>query len=265
MTNHFELGNGTIIVEVDDGIGTITLNRPEARNALSSELLAALPTAFNLLESDADTDILVLTGTDPAFCAGLDLRELGDSNGNIRTDGSNASNGPFPERTKPLIAAVNGVAVTGGFELALACDFIIASERASFADTHARVGVMPGWGLSVLLPQAIGIRRSRELSLTGNYLDASRACDWGLVNQVVKHQDLMVTVRSLAQDIRSNDQLGVRHLLKTYDLTSSTNVEAAWGIEKKMGQDWLKQSGFTAEKVAERREAIQNRGRAQTL
>ena len=124
---------------------------------------------------------------------------------------------------------------------------------------------MPGWGLSVLLPQAIGIRRSRELSLTGNYLDASRAYDWGLVNRVVEHQDLMVTVRSLAQDIRSNDRLGVRHLLKTYDLTSSTNVETAWGIEKKMGQDWLKQSGFTAEKVAERREAIQSRGRAQTF
>ena len=124
---------------------------------------------------------------------------------------------------------------------------------------------MPGWGLSVLLPQAIGIRRSRELSLTGNYLDASRACDWGLVNQVVKHQDLMGTVRGLAQDIRTNDQLGVRHLLKTYDLTSSTNVETAWGIETKMGQDWLKQSGFTPEKVAERREAIQNRGRSQTL
>ncbi|MDE0844928.1 MAG: enoyl-CoA hydratase [Actinomycetota bacterium] len=265
MTNHFELGNGTVIVDVDDGIGTITLNRPEARNALSSELLAALPIAFDFLEADEATDILVLTGTDPAFCAGLDLRELGDSNGNIRTDGNNASKGPFPERTKPLIAAVNGVAVTGGFELALACDFIIASERASFADTHARVGVMPGWGLSVLLPQAIGIRRSRELSLTGNYLDASRAYDWGLVNQVVKHQDLMGTVRGLAQDIRTNDQLGVRQLLKTYDLTSSTNVETAWGIENEMGQDWLKQSGFTAEKVAERREAIQNRGRSQTL
>jgi len=227
--------------------------------------LAALPIAFDFLEADEATDILVLTGTDPAFCAGLDLRELGDSNGNIRTDGNNASKGPFPERTKPLIAAVNGVAVTGGFELALACDFIIASERASFADTHARVGVMPGWGLSVLLPQAIGIRRSRELSLTGNYLDASRAYDWGLVNQVVKHQDLMGTVRGLAQDIRTNDQLGVRQLLKTYDLTSSTNVETAWGIENEMGQDWLKQSGFTAEKVAERREAIQNRGRSQTL
>ena len=265
MTNHFELGNGTVIVDVDDGIGTITLNRPEARNALSSELLAALPIAFDFLEADEATDILVLTGTDPAFCAGLDLRELGDSNGNIRTDGNNASKGPFPERTKPLIAAVNGVAVTGGFELALACDFIIASERASFADTHARVGVMPGWGLSVLLPQAIGIRRSRELSLTGNYLDASRAYDWGLVNQVVKHQDLMGTVRGLAQDIRTNDQPGVRQLLKTYDLTSSTNVETAWGIENEMGQDWLKHSGFTAEKVAERREAIQNRGRSQTL
>ena len=166
---------GVVLTEVSERIGTITLNRPEARNALSSEVLDALPQAIQDLDADDEVDVLVLTGSDPAFCAGLDLRELGDGGRNLGGGGSGGDRGPFPGRTKPLIGAVNGVAVTGGFELALCCDFLIASENARFADTHARVGVMPGWGLSVLLPQAIGVRRAREMSLTGNYIDAGTA------------------------------------------------------------------------------------------
>jgi len=172
--------------------------------------------------------------------------------------------GPFPPHTKPLIGAINGVAVTGGFELALCCDMLIASERARFADTHARVGVMPGWGLSVLLPRAIGVRRARELSLTGNYLDARTASDWGLVNRVVEHEELLPTVRALAEDIIGNDQLGVRQMLRTYDRTSAVSVDDAWEVEASMSRAWLKESGFTPDRVAERRAAIQSRGRNQT-
>src|SRR5439155_2773688 len=131
--------------------------------------------------------VIILTGTDPAFCAGLDLRELGSAEGQIRPDrtstgtstgtggggnGDVVTNSPWPPLTKPVIGAINGAAVTGGFELGLNCDFLIASERARFADTHTRVGIMPGWGLSVLLPQAIGIRRAKEMSLTGNFMTA---------------------------------------------------------------------------------------------
>ena len=171
--------------------------------------------------------------------------------------------GPFPKRIKPLIGAINGVAVTGGLELALACDFLIASERAKFADTHARVGVMPGWGLSVLLPQAIGVRRAREMSLTGNYLDAATAADWGLVNRVVPHESLMSTVHAVAQDICSNDQEGVRQMINTYERTSGVTVEDGWALESSMGEEWLQRTGFTPRKVAERRADIQGRGRAQ--
>ncbi|MDG2114709.1 MAG: enoyl-CoA hydratase-related protein, partial [Actinomycetota bacterium] len=166
--------------------------------------------------------------------------------------------------TKPLIGAINGVAVTGGFELALCCDFLIASEHAKFADTHARVGVMPGWGLSVLLPQAIGVRRAREMSLTGNYLDATTAAEWGLVNRVVPHNELISTVRALATDMIGNDQPGVRQILRTYERTSGATVDEAWTIEREMGKAWLRDSGFTPDRVAERRAAIQNRGRSQT-
>ena len=164
---------------------------------------------------------------------------------------------------QPVIGAINGVAVTGGFELAICCDFLIASEHARFADTHARVGVMPGWGLSVLLPQAIGVRRARELSISGNYLDASTAADWGLVNRVVPHDDLMATVYSLAADIIGNDQAGVRQILRMYEATTNTTIDDAWEVESSMSREWLKASGFTPDKVAERRASIQNRGRSQ--
>ena len=260
-----EFGQGTITTEISEGVAVISLNRPEVRNALNSQILRAIPEVIASLEANPEVDVLVLTGTDPAFCAGLDLRELGDTGGNIEPEAqSSMSKGPFPERTKPLIGAINGVAVTGGLELALACDFLIASDRAQFADTHARVGVMPGWGLSVLLPQAIGVRRSREMSLTGNYVGAELAASWGLVNRVVPHEDLIGTVLELAADIRSNNQQGVRQMLQTYESTTSVTLEEGWDVEAKMGREWLRVTNFRPEDVAERRANIQNRGRSQS-
>ena len=264
MTND-EFGQGTITTEISEGVAVISLNRPEVRNALNSQILRAIPEVIASLEENPEVDVLVLTGTEPAFCAGLDLRELGDTGGNIEPEAqSSMSKGPFPERTKPLIGAINGVAVTGGLELALACDFLIASDRAQFADTHARVGVMPGWGLSVLLPQAIGVRRSREMSLTGNYVGAELAASWGLVNRVVPHEDLIGTVLELAADIRSNNQQGVRQMLQTYESTTSVTLEEGWDVEAKMGREWLRVTNFRPEDVAERRANIQNRGRSQS-
>ena len=260
-----EFGQGTITTEISEGVAVISLNRPEVRNALNSKILRAIPEVIASLEENPEVDVLVLTGTDPAFCAGLDLRELGDTGGNIEPEAqSSMSKGPFPERTKPLIGAINGVAVTGGLELALACDFLIASDRAQFADTHARVGVMPGWGLSVLLPQAIGVRRSREMSLTGNYVGAELAASWGLVYRVVPHEDLIGTVLELAADIRSHNQQGVRQMLQTYESTTSVTLEEGWDVEAKMGREWLRVTNFRPEDVAERRANIQNRGRSQS-
>ena len=133
----------------------------------------------------------------------------------------------------------------------------------SLRSTHARVGVMPGWGLSVLLPQAIGVRRAREMSLTGNYIDAQTAAAWGLVNRVVPHELLLETVQSLASDISSNDQKGVQQMLKTYERTGDTTVAEGWEIEASMGADWLKRSDFKPQRVAQRRAEIQTRGRTQ--
>ena len=255
-----------VLLEVSDRIATVTLNRPEARNALSSEVLRLLTGSLRDADAREDVDVIVLTGADPAFCAGLDLKELGDSVGNLGGSGADGRpnadgrRGPFPAVTKPVIGAINGVAVTGGFELALNCDFLVASEHAKFGDTHARVGVMPGWGLTVLLPQAIGVRRAREMSFTGNFLSAEEALHFGLVNHVVPHAELLPFTYSLARDIIGNDQVGVRQIRRTY---AEVTAEAdAWAIEARDAAAWQR-AMFDPAKVAERRAGIMDRGRHQ--
>ncbi|MFK8023293.1 MAG: enoyl-CoA hydratase [Ilumatobacter sp.] len=256
-----------VVLESSERIATITINRPEKRNALSSEVLAKVPAAMRRAEHDDDIDVIILTGADPAFTAGLDLHELGSADSGL-LDGSGAGGGdnehdvrgPFPPLTKPLIGAINGVAVTGGLEYALACDFLVASEHAKFGDTHARVGVMPGWGLTVLLPQAIGVRRAREMSFTGNFLTAEEAHHHGLVNHVVPHAELMPFTRQLALDITGNQQDGVRQIRSTY--ASVTDDTAAWDIETRDGRAW-RRARFDPELVAERREGIRERGKRQ--
>lgn len=255
--------DSSVLLEVSERIATVTINRPEARNALSSNVLRLLPDQLRVAEADDNVDVIILTGADPAFCAGLDLKELGSSGGNLggpSTSDAPPQRGPFPPLTKPLIGAINGVAITGGFELALNCDFLIASERAKFGDTHSRVGVMPGWGLTVLLPQAIGVRRAREMSFTGNFMLADEALAFGLVNHVVAHDELMPFTRQLARDICGNEQDGVRQIRATYDAIATDPDQ--WATEARDGKAWRK-AQFSPEKVEARRRAIQERGQQQ--
>lgn len=255
-----------VLYEVSERIATITLNRPAARNALSSEVLRLVPELMLKADADDGVDVIILTGTDPAFCAGLDLKELGSDAGNLSGTGADGSvnasgvRGPFPKLHKPLIGAVNGVAITGGFEFALNCDFLVASENAKFGDTHSRVGLMPGWGLTVLLPQAIGVRRAREMSFTGNFMGADEALSFGLVNHVVPHADLIPFTRRIALDIIGNDQPGVRRMRETY-ATHSAETDK-WIVESEVGREW-RRTQFSSEKVAERRAQIMERGRTQ--
>jgi len=193
-------------VEKKDGVAVVTLNRPEAMNALSKAMRSALYRAMVDIDGDPDISVVVLTGAgERAFTAGLDLKELGSdpkAMGAANAEGAEENPVKAVELcSKPVIGAINGVAITGGFELALACDVLIASENARFADTHARVGIMPGWGLSQKLSRLLGIYRAKELSLTGNFLDARTAADWGLVNRVVPAADLMPTSLKLASDM----------------------------------------------------------------
>lgn len=195
-----------ILCETSDAVATITLNRPEAMNALSAELRYAIGSAFREIQADPGVRVAILTGAGRAFCAGMDLKELsagaGDQTGyDLGLAGQREMAEGIAGFRGPIIAAVNGHAITGGFELALACDVIIASTAARFADTHARVGLLPGWGLSQKLPRLIGIYRAKELSFTGRAIDAEQACDWGLVNRVVAPEQLLPTCRALAADM----------------------------------------------------------------
>jgi enoyl-CoA hydratase len=255
-----------LLVEVADHVATVTLNRPDARNALNRELRKALPTAMLELDQDDDVAAIVLTGADPAFCAGLDLKELAAGGDALRETGEGSGPrrrpGPFPEMARPVIGAVNGVAITGGFEVALACDFLIASERARFADTHARVGIMPGWGLTVLLPEAVGVRRAKQLSTTGNFLDAPTALAWGLVNEVVPHEELLPRCQQLGRDIATVDRRAVRRMLQTYDDGALRDGAGAWALEAEAAAAWLG-TGLDPGALEASRQAVVARGRTQ--
>lgn len=253
-----------VLVDVADGVAAITLDRPERRNAINGPLRRGLTDALKQLEADPAVAVMVLTGTDPAFCAGLDLTELGSRSGDVGADDTaEGSVNPFPPRTKPLIGAVNGPAITGGFEYALNCDFLVASERAVFADTHARVGVMPGWGLSALLADAVGVRRAREISLTGNFVTADEALAWGLVNRVVPHDELLPTVHRIAADIVGNDPPSVARMLATYREQEDADRAEAWLIEGRAAMEFRRDVGFDPAEVARRRQGVIDRGRSQ--
>ena len=244
-----------LLVDTRDRIRTLTLNRPGSRNALSSALRGRLFESLREAEADDDVDVVVLTGADPVFCAGLDLKELGDT-----TELPDISP-KWPPMSKPVIGAINGAAVTGGLEIALYCDILIASESARFADTHARVGLLPTWGLSVRLPQKVGVGMARRMSMTGDYLSAEDALRTGLVTQVVPHGELLDTARQIATSIVGNNQKSVRAMLASYHRIDDTQNSAALGLEADAAREWM--SSATGDDIAASRRSVMERGRAQ--
>ena len=234
---------------------TLTLNRPQSRNALSSELRRRFFAALRDAEADDAVDVVILTGADPVFCAGLDLKELGDSS--ELPDISPQ----WPPMTKPVIGAINGAAVTGGLELALYCDILIASEQARFADTHARVGLLPTWGLSVRLPQKVGVGMARRMSLTGDYLSAADALRAGLVTEVVPHERLLRDGSSDRGVDRRQQPKAVRALLASYHRIDEAATAEGLAIEAESATQWMNTA--SSDDIAANREAVLQRGRAQ--
>ncbi len=252
-----------LLIERQDGVATLTLNRPGAMNALSRELRREITQAFLQLGEEPEVGVVILTGAGRAFCAGLDLKELGgEAAGPSAIEGEEDMIRVLRAFDRPVIGAVNGFAVTGGFELALACDFLVASSEARFADTHARVGILPGWGLSQLLPRRIGIGRAKELSFTGNYLGAEQALEWGLVNRVVAPDELLPTCRALAQDILSCDRRSVLGIKRVYDEGYATSLAEGLRLEGRASVEHSR--SVRPADIAGRRATIQQRGRAQS-
>src|ERR1700736_2012937 len=249
------MADDILLIHTDERGRTLTLNRPQARNALSAALRDQFFGALADAETDDDVDVIIVTGTDPVFCAGLDLKELGGQT--ALPDISPR----WPPMTKPVIGAINGAAVTGGLELVLYCDIVIASEQARFADTHARVGLLPTWGLSVRLPQKVGIGVARRMSLTGDYLSAADALRAGLVTEVVPHERLLTAAREVAASIVGNNQSAVRALLASYHRIDESHTDASLWIEAMSAKQWM--NSATGNDIAANRDAVIARGRAQ--
>jgi len=230
-------------------VAIVTLNRPDARNAISPDLAEQLPACIRRADDDPSVRTIVLTGADPAFCAGFDLRDVGSG----KKKGTNPHPGfwgALPPTRVPIIGAINGAAVTGGFEIALACDFLIASDRARFADTHAKVGMIPGWGLTVVLPRLIGAGRARRMSVTAEFIDAQRALEWGLVTEVVEHSRLLDRALEIAATIAANNGRAVSAIRDLYDEVAPLgHGDEAFAVENRRAREWAARRA--AERAAE--------------
>jgi enoyl-CoA hydratase len=196
------LNDKPLTTEISDGVATLTLNRPDALNALDRALRAMLLDSLAEMDARKDVSAIILTGAGRAFCAGLDVKELGASGNTVAENVDNGDLGLALSRVKtPLIAAINGLAVTGGFEITLACDIVLAAQSAWFQDTHARIGLLPGWGLSQRLPRVAGPYRAKEISLSARKVAAEEAERLGFVNRVVADAQLMPQALELARSI----------------------------------------------------------------
>jgi enoyl-CoA hydratase len=221
--------SGPLLVADADGVRTITIDRPEAKNALTTAMREELCALLDAADVDPEVRAVVLTGTDPTFSAGVDFKEIDpDFDPRIRRFTVNPGRALRALRT-PVIAAVNGSCVSGGLEIALSCTFVVASQQATFADTHARLGVVPAWGLTALLPRAVGIRKAREMSVTGNPVDATEAHRLGLVNHVVAHGELLGFARTLAGQVA--DTSAVATVLSLYEQGEDLGLNAALALE----------------------------------
>jgi len=252
------MGDLVLIDRPAPGVAVVTLNRPAKYNALSAALLQELTAALERLAGEPELRALVLTGAGPAFCAGLDLREL---EAGVKIAGPESIR-PLQNFPVPVIGAINGVAVTGGLELALACDFRVASERARFADTHARVGIVPAWGMTARLSQAVGQAWARQMSFTGDFVDAALALRIGLVNEVVPHDRLLPRAVELAQSIATTVPETLRRIREIYDIIRDGT--GADGIRAELETAGQGLAFADPAGLAERRRALMDRGRAQT-
>ena len=224
----------TIEVERGQGLALIALNRPDSMNSIIPQMLREFEVAMAHLAEDPNIEVVILTGRGRNFCAGLDV-------GMLKAEGAGAVAGYNPSQTiadwpGPVIAAVHGAVATGGFEITVACDIIIAAESARFVDTHSRVGLLPGWGLSARLHRAIGVYRAKELEMTGRPLHAREASDWGLVNRVVPDRELLDSARAMAHMILAGAPGMAKPTKELIDGNSMRTLEGALAFERQMAE-----------------------------
>ncbi|RLQ22183.1 enoyl-CoA hydratase [Seongchinamella sediminis] len=245
-----------------DGYAIVTLNRPDEMNALSRELRSDFVAAFDACSADESIRVVILTGNGRAFCAGFDLKELaGSTESDASEEADNEIARAMERFSGPIIGAINGHAITGGFEMALACDVLLASENARFADTHARVGILPGWGLSQKLPRLIGVSRAKEISFTGAPVCAQQAYEWGLVNHVIAEDELLPRAIAMAETMCACVPQVLTQYKQLIDEGSSKALDEALVWEEQQAIASAKQA--TAALIGERRGSVMARGRSE--
>lgn len=215
----------------DEGILVVTIDRPERKNALSIAMRQELERVCGAVDGDDAVRVVVLTAVDPLFTAGVDIKEVGERAAAGEAAPPTDPGAALRSVRKPVLCAVNGACVTGGLELALSCDLIVASERATFVDTHARLGALPRWGLSALLPQRVGLAKAKELTLTGAFVDAAEALRIGLVDHVWPHAELPARTLAMAEQIATTDPRAVLASLDLYDRGAGCSLQEALALE----------------------------------
>jgi len=225
----------TLLVDIRDRISVVTINRPDKLNALNEQAKRELADVLTGIKSDANVDVVVLTGAgEKAFVAGTDIEELAKLTGETAKEFSLRGQeilSLIENLGKPVIAAVNGYALGGGCELALACHIRIASENARFGQPEVNLGVIPGYGGTQRLARLIGRGRAMEMILTGIHIDAQEALRIGLVNRVVPLQDLLETARRMARAISEKAQIAIRMALKAVNMSEETPLTEGLRLE----------------------------------
>jgi enoyl-CoA hydratase len=261
----------TLIVERapdEEGFATVTFNRPDKLNTLSIRLRQELADAVAMLEADPAIHVLIVTGAGRAFTAGLDLDEWSTTGMTAAAGSDHVSPAAALEHdavaalrqfSGPVIGAINGLCITGGVEIALACDLLIASSEARFADTHVKVGLLPGWGGSVRMLRRIGLHRAKELALTGRFLAADEALAWGLVNRVVPPEQLMPEAQALARQILANPADGVARYKRLLD--EEAGLAEAQAFEQERAASRAANAGVTREEIEARLARLRRQGR----
>jgi len=227
----------TIIYQAGGGIGRIIFNRPQAMNAITPAMLKELKTAVLEAGKDGDVKIIVLTGAGRAFCAGVDLKALGDQKlvngmvGDILDLPARELINAIRSVPKAVICMVNGFCFTGALEIMLACDIVIASEDAKIGDTHAKWGLRPTWGMSARLPRRVGYLKAKELSFTAEAITAKEAERIGLINMAVPADKLEEALQSMAKKIMGNSAQSIAAYKQLYNTNESLTLDKSLELE----------------------------------
>ncbi|RAL47428.1 unnamed protein product [Cuscuta campestris] len=244
-----------IVVNRDpDGVAWVIINRPKSLNSLTKPMMADLAQSIKSLSADDSVRVIILSGSGRAFCSGVDLTAAEDV---FKGDVKDVEADPVAQMeicAKPIIGAIDGFAVTAGFEIALACDILVASNDAKFMDTHARFGIFPSWGLSQKLSRAIGVNKAREVSLAATPLTADQAERLGLVNHVVERSELLKKARQIAEAIIKNNRDMVLRYKAVINDGFKLDLGRALALEKERAHEYY--DGMTKEQFKKMQEFI---------